>query len=68
LRLGSPRSESVRVGKRLPVGVDTTGPRSHLDDERREIVTGEMNPLSTLALIVLLRTHADILHPTAPRE
>jgi hypothetical protein len=41
---------------------------SDQDDERREIVTREMNPLSTLALTVLLRTQADSLRPTAPQE
>ncbi len=37
----------------------------HLNDERREILTREMNPLSSLALIVLLRAQAHILRPTA---
>jgi hypothetical protein len=39
-----------------------------LNDERRGILTREMNPLSTLALTVLLRTQAHILRPTAPHE
>ncbi len=39
---------------------------SYLSDERREILTREMNPLSTLALTVLLRTQAHILRPIAP--
>jgi len=38
----------------------------HLSGARREILTREMNPLSTLALTVLLRTQAHILRPTAP--
>ena len=41
---------------------------SHLNDERREILTREMNPLSTLALTVLLRTQAHMLRPTAPQK
>jgi len=41
---------------------------SHLNDERREILNREMNTLSSLALIVLLRTQAGTLRPTAPRE
>jgi hypothetical protein len=41
---------------------------SGLDDERRAILTREMNPLSTLALTVLLRTQARIMRPTAPGE
>jgi hypothetical protein len=40
----------------------------HLNDERRWMVTREMNPLSTLALTVLLKTQAHILRPTAPEE
>ena len=39
-----------------------------LDDERRAILTREMNPLSTLALDVLLRTQAQILRPTGRGE
>jgi hypothetical protein len=35
----------------------------HLNNERREILNREMNPLSNLALTVLLRTQADILRP-----
>jgi hypothetical protein len=41
---------------------------SNLNDERRGILTREMNPLSTLALTVLLRTQARVLRPTAPGE
>jgi hypothetical protein len=40
---------------------------SHLNDERREILTRDMNTLSTLSLIVLLRAQAlIILRPTTP--
>jgi hypothetical protein len=39
---------------------------SDQDDERREALMREMIPLSILALIVLLRTQARILRPTAP--
>ena len=39
---------------------------SHLNDERREALMRDMKPLSTLALIVLLKTQARILRPTAP--
>jgi hypothetical protein len=41
---------------------------SDRDDERREALMREMIPLSTLALIVLLKTQAHILRPTAPGE
>jgi hypothetical protein len=41
---------------------------SDQDDARREVLMREMNPLSTLALTVLLRTQAHILRPTAPGE
>jgi len=37
---------------------------SHLNDERRAILTREMNPLSSLALLVLLSTQAQVLRPT----
>jgi hypothetical protein len=36
----------------------------HLNDERRETLTHDMNILRALALIVLLRTQAHILRPT----
>jgi hypothetical protein len=39
---------------------------SDQDDERREVLMLEMIPLSTLALIVLLKTQAHMLSPTAP--
>jgi hypothetical protein len=39
---------------------------SDQDDERREVLMRDMNPLGTLALTVLLRTQARILRPTAP--
>ena len=41
---------------------------SDQDDERREVLMRDMNPLGTLALTVLLRTQARILRPTAPGE
>jgi hypothetical protein len=55
------------LGDQLSVHADMLRD-SHLNDERREILTREMDPLSTLALTVLLRTQAHILHPTAPQE
>ena len=36
------------------------------DKERRDILTREMSALSSLAVIVLLRIHAQLLRPTAP--
>ena len=40
----------------------------HLNDERREVLTREMNPLSSLALTVVLRTQAHLLRPNAPQK
>jgi hypothetical protein len=42
-----------------------TDPDDEQDDERRDIVTRDMNALSTLAVIVLLRTQAGVLRPGA---
>ena len=41
---------------------------SDQDDERREVLMRDMIPLGILALIVLLKTQARILRPTAPGE
>jgi len=41
---------------------------SDQDDERRAALMRDMNPLSALALTVLLKTQAHILRPTAPGE
>jgi len=60
-RMGADRSAAGQVSVHANMLRD-----SHLNDERREALMRDMKPLSTLALIVLLKTQARILRPTAP--
>jgi hypothetical protein len=55
------------LGDQLSVHADMLRD-SHLNDERRELLAREIDPLSTLALIVLLRAQAHLLRPTAAQE